>query len=53
MEELEKTLKGCTRVNSPGMNGWMTKFFSHFFDLIGADLLREVDESRIKGRLDR
>jgi hypothetical protein len=33
----------------PGLDGWTVEFFSHFFDILGEDLIEMVEESRLKG----
>jgi hypothetical protein len=38
---------------SPGPDGWTTEFFSFFFDLVGSDLLQMVEDTRIKGKIQK
>jgi len=35
---------------SHGMDGWSTKFFDEFFDILRDDLLRVVEESKFLGK---
>eukprot|EP00253_Pinus_taeda_P024074 PITA_24074 len=51
IEELESTLKWFKKEKSPGLDGWNIEFYIAFFDLIGKDLLRVVEESRSTGCL--
>lgn len=52
MDELEGTLKWFEKDKSPGPDGWSTEFFYlTFFELLGQDLLRVVEESRSSGCL--
>jgi hypothetical protein len=47
--ELKAVLSLFKRDKSSGPDGWTVKFFSHFFDLVGGDLLEMVEETRTKG----
>jgi mannosylglycoprotein endo-beta-mannosidase len=38
---------------SPGPDGWTTEFFSHFFDIVGPDLLSMVEDVRIRGKISK
>lgn len=49
MEEIETIIKKFARSKSPGPDGWMVELFSEFFDLMGKDLVRVVEESRVNG----
>eukprot|EP00253_Pinus_taeda_P033720 PITA_33720 len=49
MGELESTLKWFKKDKSPGPDGWTIEFYLAFFDLLGQDLLRVVEESRSSG----
>jgi len=51
LEELKSMLFHFKREKSPGLNGWTTKFFIFFFDLVGEDLLTMVEESRRLGSI--
>jgi hypothetical protein len=47
--ELKEVLSLFKKDKSPGPDGWTVEFFTHFFDLVGEDLLEMVEESRLKG----
>ena len=49
--EIEGALRSFKKDKSPGPNGWPVEFFLHFFDLVGRDLLKAVESSRISGRI--
>eukprot|EP00253_Pinus_taeda_P001842 PITA_01842 len=49
--ELEGVLKWFKQDKSPGPDGWPIEFFIHFFDLISADLLAMIEDSRVRGRI--
>ena len=51
MSETEGALKFFKKDKSPGPDGWPIEFFLHFFDLLGRDLLKAVECSRISGRI--
>ena len=51
MEELESTIKWFQKEKSPGPDGWTIEFYIAFFDTIGGDILKVVEESRTSGRL--
>eukprot|EP00253_Pinus_taeda_P008490 PITA_08490 len=51
MEELESTIKWFKKDKSPGPDGWTIEFYLAFFDLLGQDMLRVVEESRTSGSL--
>jgi hypothetical protein len=44
-------LENCKKERSLVPDGWTSKFFLFFFDLVGNDLLEMVEESRLKGHL--
>lgn len=44
--ELESTLKCFKKDKIPGPNGWTIEFYLAFYDPLGQDLLRVVEESR-------
>ena len=50
-EELKATLHSFQRDKSPGPVGWVVEFFLAAFEIIGPDLLKLVEESRINGLL--
>jgi hypothetical protein len=47
------SLKVFAKDKSPGPDGWTVKFFIHFFDLVGDDLLEAVEDSRRRGEVIR
>lgn len=47
--KLLSTLKTFQRDKSPGPNGWPIQFYLGFYDLLGMDLLKVVEESRLAG----
>lgn len=52
LEELEHTLKWFEKDKSLGLDDWSIEFYLAFFDIIGEDLLKIVEDSRIKGFLE-
>lgn len=50
-EELESTLKWFKKDKSPSPDGWTVEFYLTFYDLLGQDLLKVVEESRSSGCL--
>eukprot|EP00253_Pinus_taeda_P031782 PITA_31782 len=50
-EELEGVLKWFQKDKSPGPDGWTIEFYLAFFDVLGQDLLRVVEESRTTGSI--
>jgi hypothetical protein len=38
---------------SPGPGGWTVEFFTLFFDVVGDDLLDLVEDSRIRGKIQK
>jgi hypothetical protein len=51
LEEIKSVLENFNKDRSPGPNGWTTKFFISFFDLVGEDLLEMVEDSRRNDKL--
>eukprot|EP00253_Pinus_taeda_P034161 PITA_34161 len=51
MAELEATLKWFKKDKSPGPDGWTIELYLAFFDLLGNDLLKIVEDSRRRGRI--
>lgn len=47
--EVEGVLLSMQKEKSLGPDGWMVEFFQHFFDLIGDDHARLVEDSKSKG----
>jgi hypothetical protein len=48
-EEVWEVLKSFAKDKSPGPDGLMVEFLIHHFDLLGVDLLELVEDSRIRG----
>ena len=53
LEQLMKILSSFQEERSPGPNGWPVEFFQPFFDLVGEDLLKMIEELKIQGKLSR
>jgi hypothetical protein len=51
MEEIVKVLKGFDKDKSLGPDEWTVEFFIFFIDLVGADLLEMVEETRLRGEV--
>ena len=51
LTEIEGALKPFKKDKSPRLDGWPVEFFLHFFYLLGRDLLKAVDCSRMSGRI--
>ena len=49
--EVEVVLKGFKKDKSPRPNGWPVEFFLAFFDLVGRDLVLDVEQSRLLGKV--
>jgi hypothetical protein len=49
--EIKDILFSFRKERSPGPDGWTADFFTHFFDLVGPDLLLMVEDARIKGKI--
>jgi hypothetical protein len=47
--ELKETIGSFQKDKIPGPDGWTIEFYLAFFDLLGADLLRVVEETRLNG----
>lgn len=47
--EVEGVLHSTQKEKSLGPDGWTMELFQHFFDLIGDDLARLVEDSKSKG----
>lgn len=52
LEELEHTLKWFKKNKTPRPDGWLIEFYLAFFDIIGEDLLKIVEDLRIRGFLE-
>jgi hypothetical protein len=48
-DELKGILHNFQKDKSPGPDGWSMDFFVGIFDLIGKDILKVVEESRLNG----
>jgi hypothetical protein len=51
--ELWEVLKSFAKDKSLGPDGWTVEFFIHFFDLVGDDLLEMVEDSRLRGSVNK
>ena len=51
MEELKVTLHSFQKDKSPGLDGWTIEFFLGLYDLLGGDLLKVMEDTRLSGRL--
>ena len=51
MIEIEGALRSFKKDRIPGPHGWPLEFFIHFFDLLGKDLLNDVEYCRKFGRI--
>jgi hypothetical protein len=51
LEELKGVMRRFQRNKIPGPYGWTIEFFLGFFDLIGQDILRLVEEIRLTGQI--
>eukprot|EP00253_Pinus_taeda_P004076 PITA_04076 len=52
-EEVEAAMKNMAKDKSPGPDGWTVELFIHFFDQIGSEITKVVEESRLKGEIYR
>eukprot|EP00253_Pinus_taeda_P015141 PITA_15141 len=50
-EELEATIKWFKKDKSPGPDGWTIEFYIAFFDILGDDLLKIVEDCRRSGKI--
>jgi hypothetical protein len=48
-DELQVVMHIFQKDKSPGLDGWMIEFFLGFYDLLGVDILKVVEESRSGG----
>jgi hypothetical protein len=51
LEELKGVMKNFQKEKIPGLVGWTIEFFLGFFDLLGQDILRLVEETRLTGQM--
>ena len=49
LSEVESALNSFKKDRSPGPDAWPAKFYLHFFDLLGNELLSAVDYARVSG----
>jgi hypothetical protein len=50
-DELKEVLSIFQKDKSPGPDGWSVEFFLGLYDLIGKDILKVVEESRMEGHM--
>ena len=50
-EELKVALQSFQKDKSPGPDGWTIEFFIDLYDLLGADILKVVEDSHLSGRI--
>jgi hypothetical protein len=50
-EELKEVIRSFQKDKSPGPDDWTIEFFLGFYDLLGQDLLKMVEDIRITGRI--
>ena len=50
-EELKVALQSFQKDKSPGPDGWTIEFFIDLYDVLGADLLKVVEDTRLFGRI--
>jgi hypothetical protein len=51
LEEVKETINKMPKENIPGPDGWTHELFQDFFDIMGEDLHRAVEESRYSGHI--
>jgi hypothetical protein len=49
--ELKDTMQSFQKDKIPGPDGWSIEFYLGFFELIGKDILKVIEESRLNGRI--
>ena len=49
--ELKEVLHSFQKDKSPGPDGWTIEFFLELFEIMGGDLLKVVEDTRIIGRI--
>lgn len=49
--ELEATLKWFKGDKSPGPDGWSVEFYTTFFEILGDDLLKVIEDCRTMGHM--
>ena len=50
-KEAEDVLNGFKKYKSHGPDGWLVEFYLHFFDLLGQDILKVIEHSRLEGKV--
>ena len=50
-EELKMALQSFQKDKSPGPDSWTIEFFIKLYELLGDDILKVVDHSRLSGRI--
>ena len=50
-KELLEVLDSFQKGKSPGLDGWLIEFYLGFYDLLGSDILKVVEESRKNGHI--
>ena len=53
MEELKAVVMASPRSKSSGFDRWTYELFMEWFDFLGKDFLRDVEDSRIRGAVSR
>jgi hypothetical protein len=51
IDELKDTIDKMPKDKSPGPDGWTQELFQHFFEIMGMDLLKAVEESRLTRKI--
>ena len=47
--EVESSLKAFSKDKSPRPNDWPAKFYIHFFDIMGVNIVATIEETRVLG----
>ena len=50
-EELKLALQSFQKDKSPGPDGWTIEFFIELYELLGDDILKVVENTRLSGRI--
>ena len=45
--EVDAVLRGFKKDKSPGPDGWPVEFFLAFYDLVGEELVKAVEQARL------
>lgn len=51
LEEIRKVFPSSVKDKTPSLDGWTMELFLTFFDLLGNDLLKVVEESKTRGEV--